>query len=233
MYTCPENDIHSVYLDNELPLTYIKDYEEHIKTCSKCSEKLNILKQQKEEFKLDSESIVFSEKELDKSFEKLQNRLTFTKNTAKSKNVFNLPNLINNSKYVLAGIAAAAVFIFVLPVKISNKHDNQNVYFTPISRTELNSAMQVNFNSNQNSYDFYRMLGTKNVAKKINFSTYQTPKFSTAENKNRFTKRRSFACYDIFGPLPQTQNIREQKKPGTFTLHDSPTFVNINLDIGK
>ena len=143
-----------------------------------------------------------------------------------------MPNLINNSKYVLAGIAAAAVFVFVLPVKFSNKQNNQNVYFTPVSRTELNSPMQVNFNSNQNYSEVYRMLGAKNAAKKINFSTYQTPKFSTADN-NQFSKRRSFACYDIFGPLPQTQTISEQKKPGTFTLHDSPTFVNINLDIGQ
>ena len=40
MYSCPTDDIHSVYIDDELPQNYVLDYENHIKTCSKCSAKL-------------------------------------------------------------------------------------------------------------------------------------------------------------------------------------------------
>ena len=42
MSTCPENDIHSLYLDNELPLSYREEYEAHIKSCPKCAKKLEL-----------------------------------------------------------------------------------------------------------------------------------------------------------------------------------------------
>lgn len=40
MYTCPTDDIHSIYLDGELPDIYRKEYEAHIKTCSECEKKI-------------------------------------------------------------------------------------------------------------------------------------------------------------------------------------------------
>ena len=39
MYSCPTDDIHSIYLDKELPFEYQKLYEEHIQRCPECSRK--------------------------------------------------------------------------------------------------------------------------------------------------------------------------------------------------
>ena len=36
MFTCPTNEIHSLYLDNELPQNYVAEYEAHIVSCEKC-----------------------------------------------------------------------------------------------------------------------------------------------------------------------------------------------------
>ena len=36
MFTCPTNEIHSLYLDKELPQNYIAEYEAHIANCEKC-----------------------------------------------------------------------------------------------------------------------------------------------------------------------------------------------------
>ena len=44
MYTCPEKDIHSVYIDNELPEAYIAEYEAHVKNCPKCAAELALLR---------------------------------------------------------------------------------------------------------------------------------------------------------------------------------------------
>ena len=33
MSTCPEKDIHSIYVDGELPENYIKQYESHLSSC--------------------------------------------------------------------------------------------------------------------------------------------------------------------------------------------------------
>ena len=44
MYSCPTDDIHSVYIDNELPQNYVSDYENHLKVCPKCSAKVEQLK---------------------------------------------------------------------------------------------------------------------------------------------------------------------------------------------
>ncbi len=44
MFHCPENDIHSIYLDGELPQNFVKDYEAHLASCPKCAAKLEKLK---------------------------------------------------------------------------------------------------------------------------------------------------------------------------------------------
>ena len=40
MFTCPEDDIHSIYADGELPKNYVAEYEAHVNSCPKCSAKL-------------------------------------------------------------------------------------------------------------------------------------------------------------------------------------------------
>ena len=36
MSTCPDYDMHSVYLDGELPQKYALDYETHLTSCQRC-----------------------------------------------------------------------------------------------------------------------------------------------------------------------------------------------------
>ncbi len=62
MSTCPENDIHSVYLDGELPEEFLQEYEAHVASCPECSKKLEALTRLKGFVHEDSASIVFSQK---------------------------------------------------------------------------------------------------------------------------------------------------------------------------
>lgn len=112
MFSCPTDDVHSLYLDGELPEKYRKDYEEHLKTCKKCSEKLDALKRIKNIFEEDNKSISVDEHFLDESYSRLMTKLNYSKNV---RFVREFP-----IQKTITGIAAAAAVLVavVLPVKL-------------------------------------------------------------------------------------------------------------------
>lgn len=121
MYSCPTDDIHSIYIDNELPPAYIKEYEAHLQICERCASKLKTLRGIKDAFKNDAANITLSHDYMSKSFEQLQAKMRYSKNTEKAK-VLRFPAEI--SKW---GIAAAAVIMAViLPSALSNSFKSHN-----------------------------------------------------------------------------------------------------------
>lgn len=139
MYTCPEKDIHSLYIDNELPQTYIADYENHIASCEKCRRELESLKSMRAAFEADSKSLDFSKKDLDDSFARLQAKMSYSSNVQKKKTfVLDLKPL----SYVAIG-AAAALALVILPSKATKSAGSsgdvmaQSSSFQPVARTVL------------------------------------------------------------------------------------------------
>ncbi|MBQ3686412.1 MAG: zf-HC2 domain-containing protein [Treponema sp.] len=114
MFTCPNKDLHSVYLDGELSAEYKAKYEEHVKNCPKCQAALKKLEAARDLLKADSETITMSERDMASSFERLQSRLSYKKilkpltMSDGAKSVF---------KDVLVGASAAAVIAAVIPAK--------------------------------------------------------------------------------------------------------------------
>ena len=113
MSICPGNDIHSVYLDNELPETYVGTYEAHIKSCPKCAAKLASLRAVSAVFRSDAGGMTLDKASLDKSWERLQARLSYSKTT---KRVYRFPE--HNFRYALSAAAAAAVFALIIPLRV-------------------------------------------------------------------------------------------------------------------
>lgn len=72
MYTCPTDDIHSIYLDGELPDIYLKEYEAHVKNCSECAKKLQKLQKLRSLFKSDIEMLTLDKIAMDESFKKAE-----------------------------------------------------------------------------------------------------------------------------------------------------------------
>lgn len=148
MYSCPTNDIHSIYIDNELPLVYLKEYEEHIKTCSFCSKKLENLKKIHNFLKADKESIQLDSNYMEQSFSRLETKLKYKKHT------FNLNNF-NTSYLKFSAVAAAVLLAIVVPLTNTNKK-NSEVYanIKPITRPNTapltNSTVVINGNINNN-----------------------------------------------------------------------------------
>ena len=115
MSFCPSKDIHSVYLDGELPENYKAEYELHIEHCEKCRKELEQLKALRGLFKADSAALNLDEHFMDESFQRLQIKMAYSKNTAvPQKSPFKVIS------YVASGIAAAAVLALILPFGTKN-----------------------------------------------------------------------------------------------------------------
>ena len=137
MSFCPTKDIHSVYLDNELPDAYKNDYELHLKTCPKCQKELETLRGLRSLLKADSDAVTPDSHFVDQSFERLQIKMAYSKNTARTGNTTKTGYL-----YGVAGIAAAAVFALIIPVRINNTSESLPV--TPAMNTAVSTVIPSN-----------------------------------------------------------------------------------------
>jgi len=133
MSTCPEKDLHSVYLDGEMPEEFAKQYESHLATCEKCRKELEKLKNLSSFYREDSISVKLNQVYLDQSFERLQTKMRFAKNTGYHENNKNI--LHSYTKWVSGFAAAAAVFaLIVTPLKYSRNTEQE---VNAIARTEI------------------------------------------------------------------------------------------------
>lgn len=145
MSFCPTKDIHSVYLDNEMPEVYKAEYEEHIKNCPKCKKELESLKAIHNLLQQDSEAICTKDNFMDDSYQRLMMKMSYKKNVQKAES----PKR-GYYGYALAGIAAAAALAFVIPLNFNKTNGtnnlsavNSNIFSIPNTTT----ANNVSFNS--------------------------------------------------------------------------------------
>lgn len=194
MFTCPENDIHSLYLDNELPKGLAEDYEAHISKCPKCSAKLEALKKTHNILKSDSDSISLSQQFLDESFERLTLKMRHAKNTSsiKEKKVIMFPE--EAKKYMPAAVAAAAVFAVMLPFSMANRKSNNAQVTVPVAQVH-----EIKRTTDFSVKPEMMLQGATNVAFPINLVS-QTQN-NTADDANS-----TFTLY-TFNPLAPTNAI--------------------------
>jgi len=167
MYSCPTDDIHSIYLDNELPSEYVKEYESHLESCEKCRAKLESFRRIKNTFNKDSAEIKLSQDFMDSSFERLQTRMRYSKNAVK---IHEFPVSEKTVRWALSA-AAAVIIAAVLPVSISNavkagSDNNANIAsITPVTRPQNEPIARQNvvINGNLNS-SLVQTVGTRNIS---------------------------------------------------------------------
>ena len=165
MYSCPTDDIHSIYLDNELPVSYIQEYESHLKSCAKCRAKLESMRKIKDALKEDCRSINLSKPYMEQSFERLQTKMHYSKNVVHE---FKLPVSEKTLRWSM-GACAAVVVAAILPFTISNSSKAKSdtlASITPVARPQntpiarqnvvitgnLNSNMAQTVSTGRNSY---------------------------------------------------------------------------------
>ena len=116
MSICPEQDMHSVYLDGELPQKYALDYESHLTSCQQCRDDFLKLQAISNTLKDDAHSIQLSEQDMEDSFSRLQTKLHYQKTV---KNI--QPQNIKRFTWVVPTAAAAALaFALIVPLRTGN-----------------------------------------------------------------------------------------------------------------
>ncbi|NLC93089.1 MAG: zf-HC2 domain-containing protein [Treponema sp.] len=144
MSSCPTKDIHSVYVDNELPEIYKAEYEEHVKNCPKCQKQLEMIKRVHEMMQNDSASISTDSHYLEQSFDRLKIRMNYSKNI-KRNNSF---HFVDNFKYSIPAIAAAAVFAIIIPLRMNTKGSAVSaVDYVSMIPSSQQSAQNISLNS--------------------------------------------------------------------------------------
>ena len=116
MSTCPTKEIHSLYLDNELPQSHKEQYEAHIAACDSCKAQLEKLRAIRGVFQKDAEYVSPDQKFLDASYERLMLKMKYSKNTAH----VSAPRVSSKTwKIIAPAAAAAAILALAIPLKLS------------------------------------------------------------------------------------------------------------------
>lgn len=177
MSFCPTDDLHSIYLDNEMPEAYKAEYESHIKVCPECQRKLENIRKLHDLFDSDSKSIEMDDSRLEKSYEKLMSRMAYTKN------VHNAERKTHSSwKYICSAAAAAMVFALIIPLRLNSKGSAVEAGSTtvaninassmqPVTNVSVGGGNGVIVSGNIQSSVMQVSNGTNNLAQNINTKT--------------------------------------------------------------
>ena len=136
MSTCPEKDLHSVYVDGELPAQFLAEYESHLASCEKCRAQVEKLRSLRSIFSRDSASHATDSTFSEESFSRLQTKLKYsrTANTIRTSSILSFPPV----KWALSAGAAAAVFALIAtPQLLRSSASAQNETVQAIAYTEL------------------------------------------------------------------------------------------------
>ena len=222
MSFCPSKDIHSVYLDGELPENYKAEYELHISHCEKCRKELEQLKALHSMFQADSDSLKLDDHFMDESFQRLQIKMAYSRNIGKvpQKSPFKVIS------YVASGVAAAAVLALIIPAGLRS---NQSAATTvsPIIQSVSSvssvpiTAVSTNANSSANNvgYDSGRSVVVSGNIKDVVLSSEKQRK------NNSFVKNANDV--DVLRPDFQDEAIKIKiTVPG---VGDFPVTTEINV----
>ena len=181
MSFCPSDDIHSIYLDNELPVDYKNNYEAHVKNCPNCQKKLNLLKGVSSLLRQDAASVCPDSHYVDESFDRLQIKMSYRKNSCENtrKHKYNFVYLVG---------AAAAVFVaLIVPARLANVQKNQNnsIYYVHPAMTAVSggSIAQVPVNSVISS----KLSGNGSFGNNVAFNSGKSVVFSGNIHDNVFS----------------------------------------------
>lgn len=231
MSTCPDIEIHSLYLDNELPENFKAEFESHIASCEKCKAKLEKMKKTHQIFQSDSQNLNLDKVFLDQSFERLQSRMRYAKVIKESepKSTMMFPEA---KKYLPVAIAAAAVFALVLPLGMRTKDSQQTPQVAQVQSIKRTTDFTLDHNEllTQTSNAAYPINLATPVANEDNFSTFTlnsfNPSLDSAAVSVRHRRRSSGAAKlmqdDFFTP----DFIHSNESPALQVY--TPTYVDIS-----
>ena len=206
MSTCPEKDIHSVYLDGELPEQFRSAYEAHLASCASCRTELEKLRQVHALFAKDAAETRLDTVFMEQSFARLQTKLRYAatvQKAAPAKNVLSFPAV----RMTLSAAAAAAVFAVIftpLYLRSAQNSGSQNE-LTAIANAELEplSEKKVIIDGNISHKDLSSLAIAETESKSKPQPAEQRTVRASATVSNSVaarSMRRAFTSVDVFKP---------------------------------
>ena len=197
MSGCPEKDLHSIYIDGEMPEKYAKEYEAHIALCEKCRKELEKARRVSMLFREDAISKKLDQQFLDHSFERLQTKLRYSANTKdNSKNILPFP-----VKWTVPLAAAAALFAVVITPLSFRQTPAAASEIKAIARTEIKPITEnkVVVDGNFDRTTISRVLNSQKVVSATNLAS--TAQKSTASSaQRRIIIVEEYPDIDVFRP---------------------------------
>lgn len=224
MSFCPTKDIHSVYLDNELPNNFKVEYENHLKICPKCQKQLGFIKKTSEAFHSDALFITPDSHYVDESFNRLMIKMNYSKNTNKShKNDFSFKNFS-----YLVSAAAVGIFALLLPLGFftnSQKiNQNQTNFVNPIlTSNSVNSVAPFITNSNNVSFN-----SGKSVVVFGNIEDKVLTSMNVKNNISSVNLSKKINDFEVLRP-GFTENEIIQARIKVPQMNEIPIFAQINF----
>lgn len=221
MSFCLSKDIHSIYLDKELPENYKLEYEEHVKNCPECQKELNKLKLIHDALKSDSDSIKLDDDFLEKSYERLQIKMAYKNNVTKARRIGNV-----NIKYGLTAVAAAALFALVIPVTLNS--NKKNSVTTQPALASVSSVSQISNSTSAIAANNVSINSGRNVLVSGNMvDTVIRPEAGIDNGKTLVKKAKDV---EVLRPELEDETISIRiSVPG---LGEIPVVTEINLPMG-
>ena len=221
MSFCLSKDIHSIYLDMELPENYKLEYEEHVKNCPECQKELNKLKLIHDALKSDSDSIKLDDDFLEKSYERLQIKMAYKNNVTKARRTSNV-----NIKYGLTAVAAAALFALVIPVTLNS--NKKNSVTTQPALASVSSVSQISNSTSAIAANNVSINSGRNVLVSGNMlDTVIRPEAGIDNGKTLVKKAKDV---EVLRPELEDETISIRiSVPG---LGEIPVVTEINLPMG-
>ena len=118
MSICPSKDLHSVFVDGELPVQFQAEYLAHIESCPICKETVEKLQTLRSSFANDSQNIKLSSQQIEDGYKKLEQRLNFKRVTTASTPRFEFSQFIPMMNRLVPAVAAALIIALFLPIGI-------------------------------------------------------------------------------------------------------------------
>lgn len=200
MSKCPQNDIHSLYIDNELPNSYRIAYEKHIATCEHCKKKHEAYKALRSNLTMMNDTITTCG-----NYEKLKDELRFKTTVSKSNGLF-----FNFSKKYSHAMVAAAVLVVFFPVfsyvsKVNNNKSQFSNAFASNNPLIDDLAVQVAL-SNQNTVRLKKAVQNVDVLSGGNFynASYTNSLINYEKDFNIQQKQSSLPVEVILYVTPST-----------------------------
>lgn len=239
MFTCPNKDLHSVYLDGELSPEFTAQYEKHVNSCINCQAQLKKMRALRSLFEDDKKNITMTANDVSSSFDRLQARLSYKRVT---KNRFSFAEHSKEIvKDVFIGAAAAAVIAVVLPLRTQQAAPVANTSFQPVAKMtsfdipsnlkldgEVSAERVQEFLSDKSTPAVRSSLAQAHDTLAASVMPFGTSLVKGIPAETNVAMPVSLTSYDVFTPL--TENKEEEIKKG-FSLHFSSSLFS--LDIGN